>query len=505
MGAFVPAMPNALGATPSGFGARHSAPTTHHNGQPTLPPISAHKPIARTAALARITALGTPHFGLRSRSPATLAASLREPPDESPNPTRSRETDTRADLQHPQVWGQLVPSLFRSEASEVTDNSDDNTADIEASGPSTTQNPSTNELESDSALFLNSITGSVEENNNASRLPIPGSLGNLFGRENRDNIHLNNITLQTPWQRKLYDKDMMTFLKLGLVSRFVYQQLAPGHHETQINAFGKTLTSAGYQLRSISVGDNLWGTIAHRKNEVILCFRGTAFWDDMWRNIQFWPSLDKTVPENETTHHGMSHVFEQLWPIINKALTEIAQNSRRPLQVYIAGHSLGGSFAKLTALRLSNKQQENSAAYKADLRLVCTFGAPKTFFMQSAKRYRALGLDHKTITITQHQDIVPELPPNFLSPYETVGNRLYITRDGALWYKPENGCIDQDKFRETPNENGGGGRPNRWVSDHVLDSYILVLDAHKYAKLPKPLPPGSCPTPQEQMIKLKEH
>lgn len=337
----------------------------------------------------------------------------------------------------------------------------------------------------------------------AARLPIPSGLGNLFGRNEKQNSLLNTITLQMPWQRSLKDKEIMTLLKLGLLSRFVYQKLAQSHHETQVADFESELTKAGYKLKTISVGDNLWGLVAHRNNEVLVSFRGTAFWDDMWRNIQFWPSLDKTVPENECTHHGMSHVFEQLWPKIDETLSEIAKDTWRPLQVYTSGHSLGGSFAKLTALRLANKQKAGDANYKAQTRMVCTYGAPKTFFIPSAACYRERGLDHKTITITQHQDIVPELPPNFLSPYETVGNRLYITRDGSLWYKPESGCVDEDKFRETPEEAGGNGRPNRWVSDHVLDSYLLVLQAYSNAKLPKPLPPGSCPTTSEQMFKLK--
>lgn len=339
--------------------------------------------------------------------------------------------------------------------------------------------------------------------NSAPRLPIPSGLGNLFGGGEKHNAVLNAITLQTPWRKNLKDKEIMTLLKLGLMNRFVYQKMAKAHHEAHVTNFEKSLAEAGYKLKTVSVGDNLWGLVAHRNNEVLLSFRGTAFWDDMWRNIQIWPSLDKTVPENECTHHGMSHVFEQLWPKIDKTLAEISKTTRRPLQVYVSGHSLGGSFAKLTALRLSNKQKAGQEPYKAQARMVCTYGAPKTFFVPSAARYRELGLDHKTITITQHQDIVPELPPNFLSPYETVGNRLYITRDGSLWYKPENGCVDEDKFRETPEEAAGNGRPNRWVSDHVLDSYLLVLQAYANAKLPKPLPPGSCPATNDQMIKLK--
>jgi hypothetical protein len=334
------------------------------------------------------------------------------------------------------------------------------------------------------------------------RLPIPSCLGNLLGDGKQNNAFMNAVTLKTPWQKSLKDKEIMTFLKLGLLSRFAYQKLAPDHHADQICSVEKQLTQAGFSLQPIAIGDNLWGVLAHRKDEVMLCFRGTAFWDDMWRNIQFWPSLDKTVPENETTHHGMSHVFEQLWPKIDTALTSIAATTKTPLQVYLSGHSLGGSFAKLTALRLGNTQAADTAKYEANPRMICTFGAPKTFFLPSATRYRDLGLDHQTITITHHQDIVPELPPSFISNYETVGNRLYITRDGALWYKPENGCIDKDKFRDAPEETGGNGRPNRWVSDHVLDSYLLVLHAHANAKLPKPLPPGSCPTPEDLMIKL---
>lgn len=507
---------------------------------PPLPSDSTHSPLVNIE-LENINQLNTRFL------PSSLAASLREPDKEPPpedfnsmlsqllpflfesdSPAQATEGLTDKPLSEKQdsrtqtplapkalnnidlskidfkkLWAQTQQKI-KNKNQPGTQPSKTNDIDI-MGWPSDYLNFQVSNSEDNNDSFDTGIISSTDPNdqNTLPRLPIPSTQGNLFGQNEKHKAVLNAITLQTPWPKQLKNKEIMTLLKLGLVNRYVYQKLALRHHEAHIADFEKKLEGAGYGIKTISIGDNLWGIIAHRDNEALLCFRGTAFWDDMWRNIQFWPSLDKTVPENECTHHGMSHVFEQLWPKIEKSLTDISKTVEKPLKLYLSGHSLGGSFAKLTALRLSNKQQANNTTCNANLQMVCTYGAPKTFFTPSAARYRELGLDHKTITITQHQDIIPELPPNFLSPYETVGNRLYISRDGSLWYKPENDCVDEDKFRETPEEAAGNGRPNRWVSDHGLDSYLLVLQAYANTKLPKPLPPGSCPTYADRMIKVE--
>jgi len=314
----------------------------------------------------------------------------------------------------------------------------------------------------------------------------------IFGLHDEKSAKLDKLTLKSIWHKPYHPKDPMTLFRLGLLIRHAYRALSlNGKHDSLDVQLQHKLHQHGYQLTQLKLDNNTWAVTMHRKNEVIVNFRGSGSWQELIDNIRFWPTKNESIPVEERTHHRISELFEKLWPELERQLLDISKSQNQTLDISFSGHSLGGSLAKLSALRISNQLFNNSSALDANIKLVCTYGTPKTLFDLSRKAYCKLGLDNITIAITNHQDIVPILPPDWFASYEAVGEQLHITREGKIWYKPDPERVRQERSRDYEG-NFSVNEMNleqlkitdiRWIRDHHLDNYLLALSNHTNSSL----------------------
>ncbi|XXX80842.1 lipase family protein [Sorangium sp. So ce134] len=214
------------------------------------------------------------------------------------------------------------------------------------------------------------------------------------------------------------------------------------------------------------------------KRVVILCLRGTPP-----RSTIAWTSnmaVDLTPFHAGSVHSGFYSSLVAMWPSIAKLLhhclagTDLCTavelvseqdgvkecGSRSPERgsatmlhdmmpsreapvLYIAGHSLGGALATLSAALLftwdgtlnANEMLEDFVRYKELLRGVYTFGAPMVgnpFFAEvHEKKFGSL-----LFRMVNEQDFVPQLPNRAMGNYKHFGIAYHATEAGWVRQPP---------------------------------------------------------------------
>lgn len=106
--------------------------------------------------------------------------------------------------------------------------------------------------------------------------------------------------------------------------------------------------------------------------------------------------------------------------------------------IYIAGHSLGGSLANLTAFQLAGVPEIPSPT-------VITFGALLIGDVRFRRAFQAYEAKKRTrcIGVINDGDIIPLIPPQgYLTPYCHIGTKLLISETKArLSRDPEARCL----------------------------------------------------------------
>ena len=169
---------------------------------------------------------------------------------------------------------------------------------------------------------------------------------------------------------------------------------------------------------------------------VILAFAGT---DPL--NFANWITDFDWVPRSGDLHTGFRMAADAAW---NDSRTAARTAARLGARLYIAGHSLGGALATLTANRL---QRELGIVADA----VYTYGMPRTGGPGLVGEYGAV-LGARTFRFVHGGDIVPSVPPPELG-FRHVGRLL--------------SCIRFHKFAPPP--------PNDWsLNDPLLAGTALT-------------------------------
>ncbi|KDD71882.1 hypothetical protein H632_c4233p0, partial [Helicosporidium sp. ATCC 50920] len=141
---------------------------------------------------------------------------------------------------------------------------------------------------------------------------------------------------------------------------------------------------------------------------------------------------------------------------------------RRPVRVYITGHSLGGALATLAAFDLLNACAKARQACEVT---VYTFGAPRTGNAAFARAYDELVPD--TWHVINSDDTVTS-SGKFWGLYKRPGHRVIITARGDLVVRPA--YVEQFALRAP----GAGS-----VRDHYLTSYqrsMLAVVAAQFSR-----------------------
>lgn len=111
-------------------------------------------------------------------------------------------------------------------------------------------------------------------------------------------------------------------------------------------------------------------------------------------------------------HRGYADLLGLLWPRLVRALATVGKDA----PIWLTGHSQGGALATLTAGKLVDEGY--------DVRMVCTFGAPRAGDETFAQAYRP-----RVVRYERGDDIVPLLPPT--RDVREVLNLLLEEEDGT--------------------------------------------------------------------------
>ncbi len=149
------------------------------------------------------------------------------------------------------------------------------------------------------------------------------------------------------------------------------------------------------------------GLVFETRNAIILCFRGTLGTHDIMNDIDaiqtsFLDSTGRSYPKI-SVHRGFERLWESLAP---QARAFERAVKRKGKHVIIAGHSLGGSTAYLSALSLVK------SGWKKGISLV-TLATPKVGNQNFVNEIQCQNIEN--CVIVNQNDIVPTLPPSAFS------------------------------------------------------------------------------------------
>lgn len=216
----------------------------------------------------------------------------------------------------------------------------------------------------------------------------------------------------------------------------------------------------------------------------VLAFRGT---DPVTLPNWLTDAVVRLVERGEyegRVHQGFSSVLRRTWGQIEKLLDDLGD---RPL--FLAGHSMGGALAVLTACRLARTGRPPIATY--------TFGAPRVGDVAFCAGYA-----HATYRIVNRLDLVPEMPlasmkrllpehPRFTNEkilghlkriagrvpcYGHVNTLVYIDHDGVITPGAD---VEPWHAHAVARAIATRGKSfHEGITDHLIANYIRGLEGH---------------------------
>jgi triacylglycerol lipase len=127
-------------------------------------------------------------------------------------------------------------------------------------------------------------------------------------------------------------------------------------------------------------------------------------------------------------HSGFLRAYRQ----VSSVVEGLARKAKR--DVFLCGHSLGGSIANVAALDLSMRG--------VDFRRSYTFGSPRVFGWRAAQEARNL-LNGRMFRVVNRNDIVPRVPS--CVRFQHVGTLAYINRFNDIQI-PVAGYVTYDRI-----------------------------------------------------------
>lgn len=204
---------------------------------------------------------------------------------------------------------------------------------------------------------------------------------------------------------------------------------------------------------------NIGGTDTQARVELhgdraIILFPGTASLRDLLTDLK----APKKRHGAGRVHMGFLEAFLSVAPRIS----EVIENR----SVCVAGHSLGGALAMLTADWLSPRVW---ACY--------TFGQPRVFNGPAARDYNAR-LHDRTWRLVNEGDPITHIPW-LLGTYRHAGTKVFLPREGALEIDPSLLSTAQALFREARAAEDDiartGTKGFALRADHPIAAYIERL------------------------------
>lgn len=177
------------------------------------------------------------------------------------------------------------------------------------------------------------------------------------------------------------------------------------------------MRSLGFdKITFFNYSSGLQAVLSVKDDDVYVIFRGSSELDDFKIDSKFLPKKFM----NTLAHRGFVKSFSECESdLINYILSNLNSNSK----IYVAGHSLGGALATLTAAFLNSKKFNNNI-------VLVTFGCPKVFYKFFNPSRLFAGVD--VYRYINGDDLVPNLPPKL---YTHISNPIFLQekdKDGKL-------------------------------------------------------------------------
>lgn len=158
-----------------------------------------------------------------------------------------------------------------------------------------------------------------------------------------------------------------------------------------------------------------------------IILKGTSEFEDVKTNLKFFNEKDKLIKAK--IHEGFKEYADYVFPQIKKHVKEITKNKN----LYLIGHSLGGSLAKIISLRL----------YKDST--CVTFGEPKVF---KSIPFQDFNFDKKYIRVVNSKDLITKIP-NFYHHGKLKNEEIYyLDRNNKLIINPSKMQLNYDMMKK---------------------------------------------------------
>eukprot|EP00903_Cladosiphon_okamuranus_P009617 g9153.t1 len=172
--------------------------------------------------------------------------------------------------------------------------------------------------------------------------------------------------------------------------------------------------------------------VAANDEMIVVVFRGTKETVDWATNLNArrrdCPAMwgDDPGSLHEGFDDGVNTVWESPKMRMHKAIKDLCAEDGKRRKLYIAGHSLGGALATITAAHLAFEDDLDIAA-------VYTIGSPKVFDSTAAANFdsktnHGTPMKDKYFRSVNNNDVVTRVPASM----EHVGTEIYLDRFGTI-------------------------------------------------------------------------
>lgn len=245
----------------------------------------------------------------------------------------------------------------------------------------------------------------------------------------------------------------------GAIGNLVCSNRASAH---ACDVFGGAATAVEF-TDSDAVAGNM--VVQDARRLVVVSFRGSYSWADVWRNVQVKLVDAPVLCDACAVHAGYLEAFLDIRPALDAVFFGHAALAGPDYRVVMTGHSLGGAMAAV------------SAAYLRSRGRVCdlfTYGAPRVGNQALADLVDGGGPGGVTAHVVNQKDVVPSQPPLFMG-YASVVPEYWFTAGIEKPAFPDNlrVCDGVETGSEECSASAAGWIPafTGGLSDHTIDAY----------------------------------
>jgi hypothetical protein len=168
-------------------------------------------------------------------------------------------------------------------------------------------------------------------------------------------------------------------------------------------------------------------------------------------------------------HKGFSNQYELSRDSLNEILEKKKNSEGKLPETIFTGHSLGGALAQMAAM-------DHHKSCDIEKTTVLTFGSPRVFSKETAKKYSELGLSEKTTLVQHSQDVVPKIPFGSQG-FKHVGTKVKVDGGKSAVVKHSASFYRDSAKQKMSEEAELGSKDSKKLTVVSLDNYTNIFKA----------------------------